>query len=170
MITYTLTISKTFPKSHPRAGQKTYFKEKMEIAHVVPYNPNGDIIPDHQPQMKLHTIRANYKLWKKRFKKINEGKACLSIRQWSGKPYASKQVEIAKLTREDGIGLQMLTFDNNDIESFNLPEINDENTVTLEDIATNDGLNFFDWVDWFIGYDLDEPMAIIHFTKFRYRY
>ena len=54
--------------------------------------------------------------------------------------------------------------------TLTLNAINDENTVTLEDIATNDGLNFFDWVDWFIGYDLDEPMAIIHFTKFRYRY
>ena len=92
-----------------------------------------------------------------------------SIRQWTGKPYASKQVEIGRLTKEDGIGIQMLTFYNNDIEQFNLPEINDDHTWHLEDIAENDGLDIFSWLDWFKDYDLSQPMAIIHFTKFRYR-
>lgn len=73
----------------------------------------------------------------------------MPINSAMGKPYASKQVEIAKLTREDGIGIQMLTFYDNDIECFNLPEINDDHTVSLEEIAMNDGLNFCDWVDWF---------------------
>lgn len=118
---------------------------------------------------KLHTIRANYPLWAKRFEQINRGEACLSIRLWTGKPYASKQVEIARLTKEDGIGIQKLTFDNNDIEAFNLPEINDDHTWQLEDIAENDGLDIFSWLDWFKDYDLSQPMAIIHFTKFRYR-
>ena len=40
--------------------------------------------------VKLHTIRANYPLWEKRIKDIQEGHAVLSVRQWSGKPYRSK--------------------------------------------------------------------------------
>ena len=37
-------------------------------------------------------------------------------------------------------------------------------------LAENDGLTFADWKAWFSNpkYDLSEPMAIIHFTKFRY--
>ena len=27
-----------------------------------------------------------------------------------------------------------------------------------------------DWRNWFERYDLTEPLAVIHFTKFRYRY
>ena len=36
------------------------------------------------------------------------------------------------------------------------------------EIALNDGLSFEDWENWFKNYDLAQPMAIIHFTKFRY--
>ena len=37
-------------------------------------------------------------------------------------------------------------------------------------LAENDGLTLADWEAWFSNpkYDLSEPMAIIHFTKFRY--
>ena len=73
---YTLIISKHFPKSHPRAGEPTEFLQKIE---------------DYD---KVHTIRANYDFWKKRFEKIVKGEAYLSIRVWSGVPYKSKQVEI----------------------------------------------------------------------------
>ena len=37
-----------------------------------------------------------------------------------------------------------------------------------EQIAINDGLTLKDWDDWFSDYDKTEPLAIIHFTKFRY--
>ena len=35
----------------------------------------------------------------------------------------------------------------------------------IEDLAKHDGLSFEDWREWFKGYDLSEPLAIIHFTK-----
>lgn len=35
-------------------------------------------------------------------------------------------------------------------------------------LARNDGLTLEDWREWFRGYDLSKPMAVIHFTKFRY--
>ena len=37
------------------------------------------------------------------------GEACLSIRQWADKPYRSTQVEIARLGKDDGVGIQKLT-------------------------------------------------------------
>lgn len=40
--------------------------------------------------------------------------------------------------------------------------------IDREILANNDGLSKEDWQEWFRGYDLSKPMAIIHFTKFRY--
>jgi len=173
MNVYVLTLSKDFPVWHPKAGKRTFFKSKLEIAHVVPYDPMGDVIPDGQPQMKLHTLRANYELWRKRFEQIAAGEACLSIRQWTGKPYASKQVEIARLTREDGIGMQLLCFAGNFSKKdreLHRPIVGGTKEVDYTQLAMNDGLSLQDWEDWFTygDYDLREPMVIIHFTKFRY--
>ena len=33
-------------------------------------------------------------------------------------------------------------------------------------LSNNDGLDFDDWKEWFKGYDLSKPLAIIHFTKY----
>ena len=44
----------------------------------------------------------------------------------------------------------------------------DGKSVNCWDVAHNDGLNFTDWRNWFKNYDHTKPMAIIHFTKFRY--
>lgn len=143
--TYVLTLSAVFPKAHNKAGMPTGFKEKFLTCE------------------KLHTIRANYPLWEKRIKDIQEGRAVLSIRQWAGKPYRSKQVEIGRLTADDGVGIQMLKM----IDLFRTTTI-DGHKVELPDLAENDGLSFNDWYEWFKGYDLKQPLAIIHFTKCRY--
>lgn len=115
--------------------------------------------------VKLHTIRGNYDLWSKRFEKIYAGKACLSLRCWSGKPYHSKQMEICKLTKEDGIGLQSLEFYNGCVQQ---PILSSGRTIKAELIAKNDGLSFESWQEWFLKSDLSKPLAVIQFTKFRY--
>lgn len=145
MKTYVLTLSKAFPKTQQRAGEPTEFRKKF------------------LKKEKIHTIRANYELWSKRIAEVKAGRAVLSVRQWTGKPYANPQEEIARLTAEDGIGLQKL-------EIFDLmrPAKVDGRLVDLTDLAHNDGLSFSDWYDWFRGYDIKKPMAIVHFTKFRY--
>jgi len=154
MKNYYLTLSQVFPATHPKAGRPTYFEEKL-LQHT-----------------KLHTIRANYEFWKKRFEKIATGEACLSIRQWVGKPYGkgSTQREIVRLTREDGIGIQKLTFP---FGTFNEAAIEDAERIGVfsgiaQTLATNDGLSLRDWEAWFKDYDLSKSMAIIHFTPFRY--
>lgn len=146
MKTYVLTLSKVFPATHPCKGEPTGFREAFR-------------------KNKLHTIRANYPLWAKRIAEVQRGEAVLSVRQWSGRPYMSKQKEIARLTREDGIGIQRLDIANlYGCDRF----IVDCYDVALSSLAINDGLSIDDWLEWFKNYDRTKPLAIIHFTKFRY--
>ena len=149
MKTYYLTLSQVFPSTHPRAGEPTYFRENLR-------------------RIKLHTIRANYDFWRKRFEKIAAGEAVLSVREWVGKPYGkhSSMRELALLTREDGIGIQKLEFKNIG-NGFNAAVI-DGKPWPRQILANNDGLSLQDWREWFKGYDLTKPMAIIHFTNYRY--
>ena len=178
MKTYVITLSQVFPVKHPRKGEPTYFKEKMhngllwDKGENVGYalNPSYSIPGDIQ--LKLHTIRANYPFWAKRFEKINAGEAVLSVRQWSGKPYRSKMIEICRLTKEDGIGLQKLQFKEllpfaGVKKSYEL-YIDGEIVCKIMPLATNDGLSYEDWLAWFAKEDKSQAFAIIQFTSFRY--
>lgn len=158
MKTYTITLSKVFPSKHQQNGNPTNFRQLYEDG------------------VKIHTIRANYPLWKERFESIKDGDAFLSLRQWSGKPYDSKQELICNLYSTDGIGLQQLVFSDGDITMPHVVQevdlFNPEPKfipVELYDLAASDGLSIENWLAWFKGYDLSKSMAIIHFTKFRYK-
>lgn len=176
MKTYVITLSKVFLKGHPRQGEPTGFEDKLLNAL------NGTA--QEQPK-KLHTIRANLGLWVERFSEIEAGRAVLSIRQWTGAPYRSKQREIARLTKEDGIGIQKVIITQSEWEENNEPhycywaEIDDKE-IDFDAIAPNDGFEkAIDFVEWFIpAINKQKPnkdawrsleCAIIHFTKFRYR-
>lgn len=167
MKTYVITLSKRFPAGHNRAGDLTFFHEALSNAlHNTEATLTVDDTDDTSIKIyerKIHTIRANYPLWGKRIAEVERGEACLSIRQWTGKPYHSKQVEIARLTKVDGVGIQKAELTNDLAEC-----IIGERHYSYVDIARNDGLRPADWLDWFKGYELTQPMAIIHFTKFRY--
>jgi hypothetical protein len=144
LITYVLTVSEYFPKTHKKAGKPTGFPLAIKQ-----YD-------------KIHTIRANYDLWVKRFEKINAGKAFLSVRIWSGKPYKSKQKEIFTYDNTHNIGLQKLEEPQNFVYALIDGKVN-----SWEDVAKNDGLSFEDFCEWF-KVRKNSPMAIIHFTDFRY--
>ncbi|MFY9159658.1 hypothetical protein [Aquirufa ecclesiirivi] len=155
--TYVLTVSRYFPSTHPRKGEDTGFIDKILTTIMG--------APDLR---KIHTIRGNYELWEKRIKEVQDGKAILSLRYWEGKPYDSKQVEFARLDKNSGIGIQKLVFLD---ENFEMPFIFENGYASLNSIFTlakNDGLSFEDFKAWFKVYDLSQPMAIIHFTSFRY--
>ena len=176
MKTYVITLSRHFLANHKRAGEETHFKEKFLLGQscpdcATPQDLSGINISDCNSCVracsfpKLHTIRANYPLWEKRIKEVQEGRAALSIRQWIGKPYRSKQIEIARLTAANGVGIQMLRFLG---YNFNGGYIRNGVYPSDKILAKNDGLSLADWEAWFRGYDLSKPLAIIHFTKFRY--
>lgn len=155
-IRYRLSVSRTFPKTHKRAGSPTGFVEKIKSAL-------RDPAFDEDFDQKRHTIRANYPLWKKRFEKIEKGEAVLELYYWTGKPHNSKCQTFITLTKEDGIGVQKLQY--TALGWF----IDDyDSDFIMKDFAPNDGLSLEDFKEWFKGYSLSEPMAIIHFTKFRY--
>lgn len=158
--TYVITLSRYFPVKHSKAGEPTQFRDAFYAGQV--FNRGSECI---YLRPKLHTIRANYLLWEKRIKDIQEGKAFLSVRQWSGRPYFSKQIEIARLTAANGVGIQMLRFLG---DNFNGGYIRNGVYPSDKILAKNDGLSLADWEAWFRGYDLSKPLAIIHFTKFRY--
>lgn len=180
-------LSQTFPSKHPRHGEPTGFADKIQEAlNYVKYFGIDGMQPTKRA--KLHTMRSNYDLWSKRFQKIYEGKACLSLRVWSGKPYHSKQIEIARLTKEDRIGLQPAYiveiemkgshdmnmrlvvvggYESKGFDDFGFPI--EDPIVDGETIAMNDGLSLQDWLPFFGEYDFNKPLAIIQFTNFRYQ-
>lgn len=148
-----ITVSRHFLQGHPKAGQPTYFPEKIirafcpthedicgntdnkyfeyycELAHELQLLGLSDFTP------KLHTIRSG-KRWK-------TGDMC-SLRVWGGKPYKSKQIAIAPdfaLPRVADIEIDgdfRIVVDGNVI----LPP----SSITL---ATNDGLRPQDLEQWF---------------------
>lgn len=161
MKTYVLIVSRYYAKKHKKAGEPTYFVEKIlkglgkYLAEIS--SEFGELLIP-----KLHTMRGNYELWKKRADEINSGKAILSIRYWSDKPYRSPQVEICQLTK---IGLSEFCF-----HEFGGCCINgfEYGPDKFREIANNDGLSLDDFNEWFKDRNSYNRFAIIHFTDFRY--
>jgi hypothetical protein len=157
---YVIMIAKNFPATHPRAGELTYFSDLIDVGIM-----SGTGIE----KRKIHTIRKNYLLWKKRITEVQAGRAYLSLREWEGRPYHSRQVEIWKLTAADGVGVQELRFENVwDAECASIFEGNKRTVfTTYPALYENDGLLLIDFESWF-KIKGNAPYAIIHFTPFRY--
>jgi len=141
---YVIILSEHFPKSHSKKGQETGFN--LAIKHYT----------------KLHTIRDNYDFWEKRFKEIDKGNAYLSVRQWSGKPYRSKQKEIYKFDNTNNIGIEKL-----ELNQLGWMCIGNH-VIDVNILAKNDGLAKADFVEWFKDFKIGEEKAIIHFSGDRY--
>ena len=126
-----ITLSKTFLKGHPRAGQPTGFREAFE---------NGT---------KKHTIRIGNR-WK-----VGD---IASIREWIGRPYHQpgqetiKDVEIVKLW-----DFEHRPYTVEQLESMTgpwsyKPYLIDGCRASAGDeynIALNDGLDYLDFQNWF---------------------
>lgn len=144
MKTFVITVSTHYPAYHPKKFIETNF------GHSLFYG------------LKKHTIRGNYKFWKRRVDIINAGEAILSVRQWMGKPYCSKQFELIQFKK---IGIQKC-----DVEIYNKKlfiTINDKLKYMMADrIIKNDGLTNEDFKAWF-----KKPIiegCILHFTELLY--
>lgn len=151
-------FSRQFSQEHPRAGEPTYFVEKLiqsfllldllgyHTEHIkrlrdLGYLEISKIILD--PMEKHHTIRAGH-----RFKKGDK----FSPRVWAGKPYRSKQVILGPDV--EVANTWNFEVDENGICSLNGRYILSEHEGTeeplIEEIAKNDGLSTKDFVDWII--------------------
>lgn len=142
-----LTLSKVFPVTHSQAGKPTGFGESL-----------------HQGK-KIHTVRGNGKqLWDQRHKDIVEGRKYLSVREWTGRPYNSEQVELAEF-QEVGLQHITITYSTSDAEPKCFV---DGKEVPIYEIAKNDGLTVDDFVEWFLTDTNVFEGVIIQFTDFRY--
>jgi hypothetical protein len=176
LIRYRIPISLTFPAGHPRKSEPTLFIDKITKTLDLHKDESTSetMMSWCREDLKLHTLRSNYALWAKRFEKINKGEAVLELYFWTGKPYNSKTVVIRQLGKSEGIGLEKILYhQNKDVFKWGFKwavGVGEEmkQRVSQATLANNDGLSLHDFVSWFKSYDLTEPMALIHFTEFRY--
>lgn len=104
-------LSKTFFPQHYRAGEPTYFKQKV-LAELMKKPsikieltaPNGSIIKER----KKHTCRSNYEYWKNKIAKLQEKGGVLSVRQWIGQPYHQPGQEVIVDIPAEVVGVQKL--------------------------------------------------------------
>ena len=165
LIRYRVSVSRTFPATHPRKGEETFFVDR--ISNSMDRSPyEAHLSPEQKREYikKCHTIRGNFDVWVKRFEKINKGEAILELYYWSGKPYNSKCITICQLGKDHEIGIQKIEFDDYLYSAL----IDGNRFGEVHNLALNDGLTYADFEAWFKGADLSKPMAIIHFTNFRY--
>lgn len=134
MKTFVLIVSEHFPATHPRAGEPTYFVDSILYG------------------IKKTTFRENYELWEKRVSEVNQGKAIISVRVWTGKPYNSKQKEVIKLNHVGVIKI--------DEKIWKMLIRNKHN---LELIASHDGLTSEEFLSWFEKPKF--PMAQLFFNS-----
>lgn len=149
-----LLLSRVFPIYHTRKGQQTGFFEA--ISH-------GE---------KVHTIRAGYDRWKHNLDKVVAGDFQLSLREWSGKPYNSRQVERLRYGG-DTLGYQRISMAYDPVSDDLKVVIDGRRFTDLETLAHNDGLSLDDFKCWMFGAtkSTDKQLfqgIIIHFTDFRY--
>jgi len=112
---------------------------------------------------KIHTIRQNLDHWQKQIDQVIRGHAHLNVKIWTGLPYRSKKELVVTFTHMDCICVQKIIFKTRGIY------IDGIGPFPIESIAANDGLSIQDFQDWFSKkLDSNEPMALIHFTGFRY--
>lgn len=141
-----ITFSRVFPKYHPKAGQPTYFVEKVYkslfIMKCVPPELATDfnfaVMNDENYKAKHHTIR-NGNRWKVGDK--------FSPRVWSGKPYNSKQIILS-----DDVKIEKIFNIKIEVEgNFHTAYIDGKNVnqETMEIVAMNDGLSLSELYNWF---------------------
>ncbi len=148
---YNISNEKVTYKAEP-----TYFVEKITRSLLEQGNRPVDINCDFNEEMyyivegKHHTIRAGNR-WKVGDK--------FSPRVWSGKPYASKQIEIAPAIEIKKIWKYEIKVPSKGVEQWLLndtmvSESNEYmqqwfNAGLIEAIAKNDGLTLSDFLNWF---------------------
>lgn len=158
-----IMCSRHFQKGHPKAGEQTHFVEKIllgllqaeeitigrciELARQVfdkdhpMCSYNAIRAYDCQP-FKGHTIRPG-----SRFKPGDMA----SLRVWSGAPYRSKQIEFAQVEVKNVWSFNIHVVDDDlvwQVPGFGSGSF-DTKSGGLQIIASHDGLEIRDFIDWF---------------------
>jgi hypothetical protein len=146
-----LLISKVFLSGHPKKGQPTNFKQKIA------------------KQTKLHTIRKNYKEWKRKIDEVNAGKAFISLREWEGRPRHSNQQEFKQL-HAGQVGIQHCEILTKSVMK-QIKILIDGESYPVPRVSVMDGLNPVDFYFWMNPKCQNLHMknhCIIHFSPHKY--
>ena len=153
-----ITFSRNFQKSHPKAGEPTHFVDKIwkwyydecagDVRDLLWYNEQYDNIFGvdemkniHNFNPKLHTIRGG--------ERFNVGD-WFSPRIWTGKPYSSKQLEIAPLIQVKQVfPINVLVQNFGKLGLQAVISINGKDFTNIDLLARNDGLSQQDFLSWF---------------------
>lgn len=175
---FVLMVSKQFMRTHPRKGQPTEFRTKIlqcvngkvEVSISSGFDPvrlERSAFEMSESHGKRHTCRQNYNYWQYAAQEINSGRAVLSLREWSGKPYRSPQAEFLQLHH---IHVQKLVAKKITVNKkpTMLLWIDGKTFDDITTIAANDGFSDRqDFIDWFPENIKDG--VIIHFKQdFKY--
>lgn len=139
------TLSRTFFKGHPRAGEETLFVERACASLAIPrpewiattYENGIQLMPKH------HTIRMG-----RRFKPVDE--LCLAV--WSDKPYRSKQIKIwSGPIRAVDIEIIIHDKEQKHISPLSIVSVTQHlyRSLSIDRVAANDGLTQQEFTDWF---------------------
>jgi hypothetical protein len=164
-----ITFSRYFPFYHPKAGEPTYFVEKIwnGLPIQVSYKMICDLNPDKPIDLlwsfwrsidysyendsmthKHHTIRAGHR-WK--------AGDWFSPRVWSGKPYNSKMITIAPDIQIKKVWPLEINYPEPGFVMFSINGM----CMPIVEIAKNDGLTDDDLINWFMNAKEGEPYQII---------
>lgn len=154
-----ITLARTFMKDHPRAGEPTYFVEKVLNSLGIEFwkDEYFDLLINLNPEKwqkvskffyslnnqevseKPHTIRNGH-----RFKQGDMA----SLRVWSGKPYNSPQIIIAP----DVEIKKVYDFEIRRHHTYGYAPYINKCLISpdrIHEVSENDGLNYPDFQDWF---------------------
>ena|SRR5690606_2696792 len=155
-----ITFSRVFPSYHPKAGQQTYFVEKIwngfragdfglpkslhpfADAYTKSVYPAGEdyLKSLHVQGIKSTTIRAGHR-WK-----VGDW---FSPRVWSGKPYNSKMITIAPDIQIKKVwDFEMCWGIHKRFGPYQEVRVNSV-PMSVDEIAKNDGLEVGDFLSWF---------------------
>lgn len=155
---HNIIVSSRFPATHSRKGEPTDFGQSIIEG------------------TKIYTVRENYPFWKKKIDEVNNREAVLWPKYWSRKPYCSPQKEYPfKFDDKSGLCVGQLVKKEGFLNGslfyirYNDKDSHDWRKIKLTDLAKNDGLSEKDFMEWFKNAPSYKPMALIHFTKFRYK-
>lgn len=157
-----ITFSEYYPKYHPKAGEPTFFVEKIweGLARLGNLDPGNSIILQHVLDERIENY-AMGRIFDPKYHTIRRGNRWkvgdwFSPRVWSGKPYRSKQIQFApdiqvkkvwKLVVRASTHSSWVCFS---IGSYDETQwVHLMGTTETNRLALNDGLEPKDFKDWF---------------------
>lgn len=154
-MTKALIFSRTFPAFHPKAGEPTFFAEKIwNSIHAIGkvYTTNFYSVQTLNSKLDIssywETINDEYGEFGEKYTTIRAGNNwkvgdMFSPRVWSGKPYNSKQITIAPDIRVEKVWNFTMTGMWLHINGRTLLDQH------IQKLCKNDGLDFDDFLDLF---------------------